>query len=230
MLDLTTDRGRIVSAALAIASDKTWETVTLADISDRAGTTLVALKSQFASKAEILRAFTVLVDDEVLTRAPKRENGQSARDALFEVVMSRFDALGAWKPALRSIIRSGPPEPSQVAAMLGSMRWMLEAAGIGASGVDGAVRTAGLAAVYASVFRVWLDDDDPGLARTMAALDRRLRRGERSAQRADDLVNGMRRAAGALFGAADTVRSRMGGGRRGGGAHDDQGSAVPPSV
>ena len=39
---------------------------------------------------------------------------------------------------------------------------------------------AGLGLTYASVFRVWLQDDDPGLARTMAALDRRLRRGERA--------------------------------------------------
>ena len=28
--------------------------------------------------------------------------------------------------------------------------------------------------------RTWLKDDDPGLARTMAALDRRLRRGEQT--------------------------------------------------
>ena len=39
---------------------------------------------------------------------------------------------------------------------------------------------AGLGLTYASVFRTWLEDDDPGLARTMAALDRRLRRGERT--------------------------------------------------
>jgi hypothetical protein len=60
------------------------------------------------------------------------------------------------------------------------MYWMLEAAGIGTDGATGGLRVAGLAAVYASVFRVWLEDDDPGHARTMAALDRRLRRGERS--------------------------------------------------
>ena len=35
--------------------------------------------------------------------------------------------------------------------------------------------------------RVWLDDDDPGLARTMAALDKRLRRAERAVIRLDRL-------------------------------------------
>jgi hypothetical protein len=57
---------------------------------------------------------------------------------------------------------------------------MLEAAGIATDGPTGALRIGGLALTYASVFRVWLEDDDPGLARTMAALDRRLRRGERT--------------------------------------------------
>ena len=32
----------------------------------------------------------------------------------------------------------------------------------------------------------WLDDDDPALARTMARLDRELRRGERVVEGADD--------------------------------------------
>jgi hypothetical protein len=55
------------------------------------------------------------------------------------------------------------------------------------------VKVAGLASVYASVFRTWLDDDDPGLARTMAALDRRLRRGERTFARIEDGLDLVRR-------------------------------------
>jgi hypothetical protein len=35
--------------------------------------------------------------------------------------------------------------------------------------------------------RAWLDDDDPALARTMARLDRELRRGERVMEGAEDL-------------------------------------------
>ena len=216
MLDLTTEKGRYISAALALAAEKPWAEVTLAEIAARTGATLVGLKGQFASKAEILQAFIGLVDDEVLSRAPAREEGQASRDALFEVVMSRFDVLEPWKPAIRSIVRAGVPEPSQMLGMLASNRWMLEAAGIGSGGLEGAARTAGLAAVYAAVFRVWLDDDDPGLARTMAALDRRLRRGERAMQRTEDVLGGLKRMAGALFGAAETMRSRMDDVRRGG--------------
>lgn len=215
MLDLTSEKGCYISAALVLAAERPWEDVTLSEIAARAGSSLVGLKAHFTSKTDIVTAFVDLVDDEVLARAPSREVGQAARDAVFEVVMSRFDVLEPWKAAVRSISKSGLPEPSQVASALASNRWMLEAAGIGVSGFEGAARVAGLATVYAAVFRIWLDDDDPGLARTMAALDRRLRRGERAMCRAENVMKGLRRVAGALFGAADTVRSRMDEARRG---------------
>jgi hypothetical protein len=55
---------------------------------------------------------------------------------------------------------------------------MLEIAGISASGPFGRLKTKGLAAVYLSVLRVWLQDDSPDMAKTMAVLDRSLRRAE----------------------------------------------------
>jgi AcrR family transcriptional regulator len=201
MLDLTSEKGRLISAALGLAGERPWREVGLADIADRAGTSLVALRANFRSKGEILSAFARLVDDEVMRRAPRRGSAQPPRDALFEVVMSRFDVLEPYKGALASIVSSGMPEPGQVLPFLASQRWMLEAAGVGTGGLDGGARVAGLAAVYATVFRTWLDDDDAGLARTMAALDRRLRRGERSLQRLDDLCKGISRVSAAVCGA-----------------------------
>ena len=67
------------------------------------------------------------------------------------------------------------------------MQWMLTAADINAGGPGGALRAQGLALLYASALRTWVDDDDPGLARTMAALDRELARGGRWAGLLDTL-------------------------------------------
>jgi hypothetical protein len=55
---------------------------------------------------------------------------------------------------------------------------MLAGAGAKLDGLGVGLRVAGLASIYAKVFGVWLDDDSPGLDRTMAALDRRLKNGE----------------------------------------------------
>jgi hypothetical protein len=48
------------------------------------------------------------------------------------------------------------------------------------------LRAQGLACLYASVLRTFADDDDPGHARTMAALDRALARGQRWSGFLDD--------------------------------------------
>ncbi len=180
MLDHTTTKGRLVSAALRLAAERPWSDVTLADIAQVAGFSLVDLRRDFGSKADILCAFVRATDDEVLAGAPPRTPEQPPRDALFEVVMRRFDVLAPYRPALKSITETWSADPALLRALAASQAWMLRAAGIGPEGLEGQLRTVGLGTIYASVFRTWLEDDDPGLARTMAALDRRLRRGERT--------------------------------------------------
>lgn len=196
MLDLSTPQGRIVAAALKLAGEGPWSELTLTDIAKSAEVSLLELRRTFGSKAEILAAFVRAVDDEVLAHAPARSADQSPRDALFEVVMSRFDALAPYKPALKSIAAAWPPEPVLMRSVAASQAWMLRAAGIRADGLDGQLRAGGLMALYASVFRTWLDDDDPGLARTMAVLDRRLRRGERTMKTLDDVKSALCAVAG----------------------------------
>jgi AcrR family transcriptional regulator len=185
MLDQLTAKGRIIAAALRLAEARRWGEMTLRDIAEEAGSNLVELRQSFATKADILAAFVRAVDDEVMRRAPRRAPDQAARDAIFEVVMSRFDVLAPYKSALASIARDAGLDCGLARSAIASQHWMLQAAGVDTEGGRGAVRVAGLASVYASVFRTWLADDDPGLARTMAALDRRLRRGERNLEALD---------------------------------------------
>jgi hypothetical protein len=64
---------------------------------------------------------------------------------------------------------------------------MLTAANINAYGPRGVIRAQGTALLFAQVLRTWVDDEDPGLARTMAALDRGLARGQRWSGFLDDL-------------------------------------------
>lgn len=178
MLDLSTPKGRIIAAALRLAGERPWRDVALTDIAKAADVNLNEVRRDFNSKAEVLAAFVRAVDDDVLARARKRAAGQSPRDAIFDVVMSRFDVMAPYKPALASVAATWTLDPALLCALSQSQAWMLRAADIQADGLEGQLRATGLGAVYGSVFRTWLKDDDPGLARTMAALDRRLRRGE----------------------------------------------------
>ena len=198
MLDPYSRKGRILAAALDCAAAKSWADVTLLDVAEAAHLPLSEMRDEFAAKTDLIAGVLRAVDDEVLKRAGKRTEGQGARDRLFDIIMTRFDVLGPHKAALKSIHASGAADMALALPYLSSQHWMLQAAGIGTDGALGAMRLAGLGLAYASVFRTWLADDEAGLAKTMAALDRRLRRGERTLASIERLDTALSRCAGAL--------------------------------
>ncbi len=157
----------------------------MADIATEAGITPANLRALFCSKAAILTAFVEIIDQQVLSQDFHFEDEDTPRDRLFEVLMSRFDTLGEHRKAVAALCRGLPTDPLAVISMgptaLISTSWMLEAAGISASGPFGLLRVKGLLAVWLAALRVWVADDSPDLSRTMAALDRYLRSAERLA-------------------------------------------------
>jgi AcrR family transcriptional regulator len=170
----------IIDAALALAAERSWSRLALADIAAAANLGLIDLYRRFSSKSAILRAFSRRID--AATIAVPTEAEGIPRDRLFEVLMRRLDLLTPYKPGLRRIAHEacrGRIDALALACHLPrTLAWMLEAAGVSASGIKGAVRIRLLGLAYLATMRVWLEDDTPDLARTMAALDRALRRSE----------------------------------------------------
>lgn len=188
MLNPDLPRDRIIASSLELAKLTPWHQISLAEIAAHAQVSLSELRGHFDTKRAILAAFAKAVDDHVLAGADLKSQ-DSRRDRLFDILMARFDALAPYKAALARIVddnrRTFGADSVPVRDFLSSQYWMLAAAGIAGDGLTGGMRVAGLASLYAQTFDVWLSDDDPGLAKTMAALDRRLRRAERWAKRAD---------------------------------------------
>ena len=172
--------GAVIAAALTLAADRSWSGLALADIAGAAEIGLADLYRAFPSKASILKTFAHRIDAAMI--ALPGEADASAHDRLFEVLMHRFDLLAEYKPGLRGLAhdaRRGRLDVLALACQLPrSLGWMLEAAGISASGFKGAVRVKLLGLAYLATVRVWLEDDSPDLARTMASLDRALKRAE----------------------------------------------------
>ena len=183
---------KIVNAALRLAERHGWTDLSLADIAKEARLGLGELSGLFSSKADILAAYARRIDAEVLKLADEEDLGdEPVRDRLFDVIMLRFDAMAKDKAALKRITEDMERDPvaalSLVPSAIQSMGWMLEAAGIDSSGWRGMIRVRGLALFWARIFRIWLDDDEDQ-ARTMAALDKRLRQGEEWFARAQEFV------------------------------------------
>jgi len=185
------DRDKIVAAFLGLLAEKRIEQIGLADIAEAAGVSLAQLRGEFGSPLAILAAHLKAIDRAVLAEDLSDMAEEPPRERLFDVLMRRLEVLAPHRDAVHSLMRSARRNPPLALALNGlavrSQQWMLTAAGVGASGPRGMMRAQGLAVLFGSVLRTWVRDDDPGLARTMAALDRALGRGQRFAGMLDDL-------------------------------------------
>jgi len=182
MLDDFSNRSRAVRAALELAAERGWDGVTFIEVAERTGLSLADLRCDFTYKTDLLKAFQGEVDAEVLTKIKPATEEQSPRDRLFDLIMTRFEVMAPYKQALGRVHAALCCHPRESARLLcstlASQYWMLVGAGAKLDGPGTGLRVAGLTTIYAKVFNVWLDDDSPGLDRTMAALDRRLQSGE----------------------------------------------------
>ena len=181
------NRDKAIQAFLELLSERRFEDVGLAEVAGRAGLKLSQLRAEFGSTLAVYAAFVKAVDEAVLDESGGEVSGDMGeephRDRLFDVMMRRLEELTPHKEAVRSMLMSARRNPGLALAMNGvavrSQKWMLEAAGISTSGPRGALRAQGAALLFARVVGVWLDDEEEGLNRTMAALDRGLASAER---------------------------------------------------
>jgi AcrR family transcriptional regulator len=186
----TSKRDTVIDALMRLAADRPWSDIELIDIAEEAGISLAELRDLFPSKGAVLGGFSRRIDREVLNGTSDDLKDEPARERVFDVMMRRLDALAPYKKALRRIVFALRQDPLALAALnregLNSQRYMLAAAGISTEGNLGPLKVQGAVIVFSNTMQTWLEDDDPSLARTMARLDRELRRGERVLERADD--------------------------------------------
>src|SRR6516164_2313197 len=148
------DADRIIDAALSRMASDGWCHLSLAAIADAAELPILRVYRIFGSKEAILRGLYRRVDEATLAELPSAEPAERRRELPRDPV---------------TVLCTG-------SSLLRSMRWMLEGADIATGGFRGTLAVNLTAAAYLSTMRVWQRDDSPDLARTMAALDARLRR------------------------------------------------------
>jgi AcrR family transcriptional regulator len=184
-------RDKIISAMLELLAEESFESIGLSDIAKRASVSLAQLRQEFSSTLAIIAAHIKDTDHKVLAGVDPDMAEEAPREKLFDVLMRRLEILSPHRQAIRSLMRSASRNPGLAFALNGlavrSQSWMLNAADIKVAGTQGMVRAQGLAMLYACVMRTWVDDEDPGLARTMAVLDRELSRAQRWSGFLDDI-------------------------------------------
>jgi AcrR family transcriptional regulator len=170
-------------ALLHLVETQGWIDLSFAEIAEQAGVPIAEAHRIYPSKTAVLLGLTRAIDERILTSLAADALEGSAKDRLFDIVMRRFDVLKADRNAYRRLMRQLPATPGAFAALLCQLRrslsLTLEAAGISASGLKGALRLKGLLAIYVAGLRAFANDESEDLAKTMAEIDKRLGQAER---------------------------------------------------
>lgn len=179
----------VTDAAMRLAASRPWRQVGLRDIAAEAGVKLADLAAVAADKTEILRLFSRRMDRDLLRSLEVTPVEGEPHDRLFDVIMRRFELMAPYRKAVASILDSPPEAPVDWVRLADSafvtQGWMLAAAGIDDDGTRRLIKLNGLAFVYGKALRVWAREEDAGMPRTMATLDRSLRQGGEWLRRAE---------------------------------------------
>ncbi|MCA8887011.1 MAG: hypothetical protein KDA35_10305 [Hyphomonadaceae bacterium] len=173
-------RRDLARAALSLATSTPWREVTLTKLADAANRSVSEYYG--ASVGEALDCVEEAFDRAIGDNLDKLDPSQSVRDRLFELIMRRFEAMEPHRAAVTAMEQGADRDPTLLAAAhqrhVRCARWVLALAGLEADGMTGQARAQGLGVIIGQARAAWRGDGAGDFAKTMASLDRNLRRAE----------------------------------------------------
>jgi hypothetical protein len=171
----------LLAAFLRVVARDGWAGATAAAAAREADMALDSWLAAVGDPFDALDAFFDHVGREAMLGASGEGN---VRDRLFDGVMRAADALQPNRGAVEALIAARDPGVYLMgaAAAAAATRRLAAAAGVPVQGIEGPLRVAALAALFARVFAAWRRDETADMAETMAALDKGLADAERVAE------------------------------------------------
>lgn len=169
-------RIRFAEACLALAAARGWEGVTVFDIAGEAGK--AAADFYPLAPSDAFEALDDYFDRKAAKGAAAPDMKSLARDRVFDAAMRRFEAMEEERGGVLALDKAMERDPIARAAGFAragrTARWLLALAGENAD----PARVQALALVLIQARAAWAKDEAGDFAKTMAALDKGLRRAE----------------------------------------------------
>jgi COQ9 len=174
------DLNPVIDGYLAALAEVGWEAASLSDAAARAAMPLAEVAAHIGSRFDLLAAYGMRLNAAAIAAADADGGSQAPQDRLFALIMGRFDAAAPHKAAIRALSTAAGRDPGLACffaqKLPQSMALLLDSAGLSATGLRGLRRVATLTVVYVQSVRVWLTDDSEDQSKTMAVVDKALKR------------------------------------------------------
>jgi AcrR family transcriptional regulator len=102
---------KILSVFVELLEKHPYEDVSLQLIAETAKVKLSDLRRAYPSKLALVEAFAESIDAAVLDERDEGMDDQPARDRLFDILMTRIDALAEHKEAVRALKAAADDDP-----------------------------------------------------------------------------------------------------------------------
>ncbi|MAI89339.1 hypothetical protein [Ponticaulis sp.] len=166
---------KIVTAAFALAAEKPWKDITLAQIAGQAGVSMSDLY-ELGSKTTLLSEIDGWLDRACGAEPVDME--ETPRERIFDIAMLRFEAMEDHREAIMSIREGWMRRPAARALAakrrMKTAQWVLTCAGE-TNPMLFKARAAVLSGILFRAEQAWAKEEGEDFTRTMAQLDRDLR-------------------------------------------------------
>lgn len=173
-------------AALRLAAERNWQNIAPEQIAKTAKVSPTEFKKTFTDKSQILPMLVHYISDETEAAVGKPSAKSAPYDRLLDVLMTRFEILQKHRKAILNLTEYLKHDPKAacllVPAEAEAMRTALDLAGLKQPQTQEIVSVAGLLLIYGLTLCTWQKDESKDLSKTMATLDRNLRRAEKVAE------------------------------------------------
>jgi ubiquinone biosynthesis protein COQ9 len=170
----------LLAAAFALIGDEGWRGFSFTTLARRTGVSRVEIYRQFGSRGALLGALTRRVDEAMLEVDEAELADLPPRDRVFELLMRRLETMVPYRAGLARLARDARADPCVLlltaCRLERSLIWVQDIAGMRRHGLRARLARQALAGAYLQTMRVWFKDEGADLGRTMAELDKQLRR------------------------------------------------------
>lgn len=170
----------LLAAAFALIGDEGWRGFSFATLARRTGVSRVEIYRQFRSRDALLGELNRRADEAMLAVDEAEVAGLPPRDRVFELLMRRLEALVPYRAGLARLAREARADPCvalvTACRLERSFVWLQDAAGLRHHGLRASLARRALSLAYARAVQVWFEDPGADLGKTMAELDKQLRR------------------------------------------------------
>jgi AcrR family transcriptional regulator len=170
----------LLAAAFVLIGDEGWRGFSFATLARRTGVSRVEIYRQFRSRDALLDELNRRADEAMLAVDEAELAGLPPRDRVFELLMRRLEALVPYRAGLARLARDARADPCVVlltaCRLERSLIWLQDAAGLRPHGLRACLARRALSLAYMRAVQVWFRDEGADLGKTMAELDKQLRR------------------------------------------------------